>query len=132
MGGYCIVAVTPGNGFVFQYDSSGTVGQLESISQAGSTVYPCWLRLKRSGNQFSAYYAGSDKNWKQIGGAIVPQAVASASNICLFSTAHSMQKACGVEFANYNADFHEAKLCNIAGLVSQLLLGKSLDLPIRC
>jgi hypothetical protein len=54
--GDVLVAVTPGNGFVMQWDSDGD-GYLDTSTDTGSTTYPCTLKLERSGSTFTGYYS---------------------------------------------------------------------------
>lgn len=88
-GGYAIVAVTPGNGFTFQYDTTGTQGQLDGYVSTGSATYPCWLRLVKNGTSVSAFYrTATASTWTQIGGARTPLNTDANSQIGLFVTAH--------------------------------------------
>jgi hypothetical protein len=54
--GDILVAVTPGNGFVMQWDSDGD-GYMESSVDVRSTTYPCTLKLERSGNTFTGSFS---------------------------------------------------------------------------
>lgn len=94
-GGFCYVAVTPGNGFLFVNDLSGTIGEAEIKEFSGTTVYPCWLRLRKAGMSFAAYYKTSENGeWTQIGFAQSPQNTSANSHILLFSTSKSTSSTC--------------------------------------
>ncbi|MCQ4080382.1 NEW3 domain-containing protein [Streptomyces sp. RB6PN25] len=90
--GYLIVAVTPGHGYVVQWDSTGN-GQLDSNSAPsneglGTASYPTWLKLVRNGTSYSGYYSTDDKTWTLIDTVSVPSA-ATTQDVGLFSTAHN-------------------------------------------
>ncbi len=62
---YAMVFATPGQGIGFQWrDSSGA--WFNGASFAGGDA-PVWLKLTRSGNDFSAYYSMDGTTWTQIG-----------------------------------------------------------------
>jgi type IV pilus assembly protein PilY1 len=103
--GYCMVAVTPGNGYVFQWDSDANK-YLDSTTTAGTTTYPVWLRLKKVGTTFTGYYSHSSNNpplvneWTQI----ASRTIASANNtqdIGLFVTGHNTADFCEVRFSKF-------------------------------
>jgi hypothetical protein len=90
--GFVILAVTPGHGYVLQWDANGD-GRLDSNSApsgqgSGTTNYPSWLKLTRSGSTFTGYYSTDGATWTQIGTANVPSAAAS-QDAGVFMTAHS-------------------------------------------
>lgn len=60
------LAMTPGNGATFQTRSS-TNGNTNWMNTSGLTA-PYWVRLTRSGNNFTAYRSPNGANWAQIGG----------------------------------------------------------------
>ncbi|GAA1964212.1 hypothetical protein GCM10009838_21850 [Catenulispora subtropica] len=91
--GYLILAVTPGHGYVLQWDSTGS-GQLDSNSSPpdsglGSAVYPSWLKLVRSGSTFTGYYSTDGTTWNQVGTATVP-GVNATQDVGAFMTAHNV------------------------------------------
>ncbi|MEY9904667.1 alpha-galactosidase [Catenulispora sp. MAP12-49] len=90
--GYLILAVTPGKGYVLQWDSTGS-GQLDSNSSAsnsglGTAAYPSWLKLVRSGSVFTGYYSTDDVTWTEVGTATVPGTHAT-QDVGTFMTAHN-------------------------------------------
>lgn len=90
--GYLIVAVSPGHGYVMQWDANGD-GQLDTNSApsgqgTGTTTYPSWLRVIRSGTTFTGYYSTDDTTWTQLAVANIPSA-APNQDVGVFSTSHS-------------------------------------------
>jgi hypothetical protein len=90
--GFVILAATPGHGYALQWDANGD-GQLDSNSApsgegTGTTSYPSWLKLTRTGTTFTGYYSTDGSTWTQIGSADVPSAAAS-QDAGVFSTAHA-------------------------------------------
>jgi len=72
--GYVVVAVTPDNGFVLQWDADGN-GYLDggrSTLKAGSTQYPVRLRLERHGTAYTGSYRLESQDWQSIGTVTVP------------------------------------------------------------
>lgn len=89
---YAFALVTPGNGVAFHYRA--TAG---AASAANATVNwvaaPCWLRLVRSGSNFTAYYA-TDNNgvagaWVQIGTTQAVTFTGAANTVGLAVTSKS-------------------------------------------
>src|SRR5438552_13720377 len=62
---FAAVVVTPGGGVQFLW-RSGDGGTLGSSTVSGQTA-PLWVRLSRSGNNFTAYYGTNGSTWTQIG-----------------------------------------------------------------
>jgi regulation of enolase protein 1 (concanavalin A-like superfamily) len=98
--GFVTVAATPGHGYVLQSDANGD-GQLDSSSAAGSTSYPSWLRLTRTGTTFTAAYSTDGTTWTTIGSVGVPSA-ATTQDVGVFATAHSSTVG-EVDFAHFTA-----------------------------
>jgi type IV pilus assembly protein PilY1 len=115
--GYCMVAVTPGNGYVFQWDSDANK-YLDSTTSTGTTTYPVWLRLKKTGTTFTGYYSHSSNNpplvneWTQIDS----RTIASANNtqdVGLFVTAHNTSDFCEVRFSKFYLYDHSLPIYTI-------------------
>jgi hypothetical protein len=90
--GFVILAATPGHGYVLQWDSDGD-GQLDANSApsgegTGTTSYPSWLKLTRTGTTFTGSYSTDGSTWTRIGTADVPSAAAS-QDAGVFATAHA-------------------------------------------
>lgn len=58
---YALLAVTPANGISFQYNFNGDGGS------ATYTFPNAWLKLKRSGNVFTAFSSANGVDWTQTG-----------------------------------------------------------------
>jgi hypothetical protein len=100
-GGYCLVAVTPAQGFTFQWDASGVVGELETHTEIMDVAYPCWLRLTKVGTLFHAYYkTTAGGTWVSIGSA-TPQSTAANSQVALFSCSHTVTTTCTAVFDDF-------------------------------
>ncbi len=69
---YAFVAVTPGSGVTFQYRATESTAAVVKATLNGVAA-PCWLRLVRSGNNFTAFYAtdtrGTAGAWQAVGAA---------------------------------------------------------------
>lgn len=78
------ILITPGNGITFQRRvlSGGTS---TSTVAAGQSV-PKWLRLKRSGNSFFAYYSTNGSDWVLVGSDTVN--MSGTVNVGLALTSH--------------------------------------------
>ena len=77
--GYAIAAITPGNGYTFQWDSGGGNGYLDDHSTtygSPSSSYPSYIRLVKVGTTFTAYYKmpGGGNPWVQFGTQIIGSA----------------------------------------------------------
>jgi hypothetical protein len=88
--GYAMVAVTPGNGVAFQWDSDGD-GRLDGNVNTGTTpAGPVWLRLVRGGTgggTVTAAYSTDGTTWTTVGNATVPGAAAT-EDVGVFTSAH--------------------------------------------
>ncbi len=66
-GGLVRVAATAGGTCRFMRDDSDPVGLFDHGSNRGEVRYPCWLRLLRQGNTYSAYYRSADSGlWEPV------------------------------------------------------------------
>ncbi|MDB5103529.1 MAG: putative pilus assembly protein [Fibrobacteres bacterium] len=89
-GGYVLVDATPANGFHAFFDGAGTQGTLDTHVDVGTSAYPVWLRLARTGLRFSAWYrTGSLGGWVPIAEGFSAQGTASASQLALVSLSHN-------------------------------------------
>ncbi|MQM25337.1 PQQ-dependent sugar dehydrogenase [Glycomyces albidus] len=77
---YAAIAVTPGNGAHFQADFGIDGGGFAYTEGAA------WLRLTRSGNEFTAELSPDGLAWTVIGSATVP--MPADARVGLFSTSH--------------------------------------------
>ncbi len=83
---YAYVFVTPGNGVRFEYRTAAGAASA-SAGQVGGAA-PAWVRLFRSGNQFTGYYSTDGRSWTQIG-ASPTLAVSGTALAGLAVTAHN-------------------------------------------
>ncbi|MCC7474510.1 MAG: DUF1349 domain-containing protein [Pirellulales bacterium] len=60
------VYTTPSSGVTMQRRSS-TNGNSSSQSTSAFAFSPTWIRIKRAGNTFTAYYGSDGVNWTQVG-----------------------------------------------------------------
>ncbi|MFI7229530.1 alpha-N-acetylglucosaminidase TIM-barrel domain-containing protein [Nonomuraea angiospora] len=74
--GYANIAVTPGHGCVFSWDSDGN-GQLDSYAEVGGFAPPVHVRVGKSGDRLTGSCSSDGRNWAVIGAARVPGAGAT-------------------------------------------------------
>ena len=86
--------VTPGNGVNFQWRAT-TGGSCGSIGVGGITA-PVWVRLTRTGTNFTAYYGADGLNWTPIGTNTI--AMSSTVRAGLEVTAHNNGALCIAAF----------------------------------
>jgi regulation of enolase protein 1 (concanavalin A-like superfamily) len=95
---HAIVVVTPGNGVAFEYRSEAGGDSLEEALQNGVTA-PQWVRLTRSGNNFTAEYSTNGTSWQPLGLPItIPMLADVYVGLCL--TSHNVNATCTAEFSN--------------------------------
>ncbi|WP_035242487.1 PilC/PilY family type IV pilus protein [Desulfobacter vibrioformis] len=101
--GYCMVSVTPGNGYAFQWDNNNN-GMLDKYTNTGSSDPPCWLKLVKTkeGNDywFEGFYSTDGTDWIPI----ESKAMGTAQNlqdVGLFVTSHDAGTPCTVQFENF-------------------------------
>lgn len=86
--GYALVAVTPRDGVVFQWDADGD-GFVESSAAARvDTFRPVWVALDRSGDQVSASYSFDGANYVPIGETVALTGATAVQDAGIFSTSH--------------------------------------------
>ncbi|WP_370468433.1 NEW3 domain-containing protein [Streptacidiphilus sp. P02-A3a] len=103
--GYVILAEAPGEGYVVQWDSTGS-GQLDSNSApadsgSGTASYPTWLKLVRSGDTYTGYYSTDDSNWTLVGTATAPGATAT-QDVGVFTSSHSAGTIGEADFSDFS------------------------------
>ena len=95
--GYCVISVTPDNGFSFQWDDDGN-GYLDGNTTGGSPSPPdSWVRLTKEGNLFTAYYSTDGTSWIELESEPLGSANAS-QDVGLFVTSHTSSEVCSVHF----------------------------------
>ncbi|MEH0516850.1 right-handed parallel beta-helix repeat-containing protein [Streptomyces sp. B21-079] len=85
--GYAVMAVTPGNGVVREYDSNGD-GYLDTEAKITGIKAPVWLRLTRTGNQVSGYYSTNGTTFTQVGSAVNLSGANATEDAGVFHSAH--------------------------------------------
>ncbi|MDP3893378.1 DUF1349 domain-containing protein, partial [Nocardioides sp.] len=86
--GYALLGIRPNNGVEFLRDTDGN-GQLDASTAAGSTSYPIWLKLKRDGDQLTAFRSPNGSTWTQVGVPAVLPGVVSPQDVGMVTVAHS-------------------------------------------
>ncbi|HYS34359.1 MAG TPA: NEW3 domain-containing protein, partial [Pseudonocardiaceae bacterium] len=100
--GYVLLAETPGNGYILDWDANGD-GQLDSQDGGNQTsVWPSWLKLVRSGTTYTGYYSTDNVHWNLVGTASVPSAAAT-QDVGVAMTSHSADVTGEVDFNNFTA-----------------------------
>jgi hypothetical protein len=82
--------VTPGAGLKFIYRTA-TNGSLTTVSVSGAV--PCWVKLVRSGSQFSAYRSSDGVNWTLIGSKSISMASSAYVGLAVGSKTTSLSTA---------------------------------------
>ncbi len=95
--GYCVMSVTPGNDFNFQYDDDNN-GYLEGSTTGGNPSPPdSWVRLTREGDVFTGYYSTDGTSWIELRSETLGSAAAS-QDVGLFVSSHTSGTLCEVHF----------------------------------
>ena len=94
---YACLAVTPSSGITFQRRTA-TGGSSASTVDTGFTA-PYWVKVVRSGNNFSAYRSADGLSWTQVG---TTQTITMASTVYvgLAVTSHTASAVCTSTFTN--------------------------------
>jgi regulation of enolase protein 1 (concanavalin A-like superfamily) len=92
-----MVAVTPGNGVSFQW--RGTTGGGSDLANQTGISAPHWVRLTRSGNDFTAEHSTNGATWETLGTpANIPMAASVYVGLAL--TSHNTGATCRARFSN--------------------------------
>jgi regulation of enolase protein 1 (concanavalin A-like superfamily) len=100
--GHVILAETPGNGFLLDWDSDGD-GLLDQQASVATAVYPAWLKLVRSGSTFSGYYSTDGATWNLVGTGNVPSAAAT-QDVGVYAISHAPRTTAEVDFSGFTTD----------------------------
>ena len=68
---YAMAFVTPSSGLAFQQRSTAA-GLATSVLIVPWHAAPCWLRLEREGNTFTAFYSANGTAWTAMGSTVIP------------------------------------------------------------
>ncbi|MEO6475629.1 TIM-barrel domain-containing protein [Luteolibacter sp.] len=93
----CLLAVTPANGVTFQYrtTASGTT----AFNQTTGITAPCWLKIARTGNTFTAYRSADGSVWTQHASATLSNMPATAY-FGLVLASHTNSAPVGASFSS--------------------------------
>ncbi|WP_161490306.1 ThuA domain-containing protein [Agromyces aureus] len=86
--GYAMVGIRPSGGIEFLTDPDGN-GQLSASVQGGTTSYPTWVKLKRSGADYTAYFSKNGTTWTQVGGTVALGGAATVQDVGMFTVSHA-------------------------------------------
>ena len=100
--GYAMVGIRPSNGVEFLTDPDGN-GQLNQSFAGGTTSYPTWVRLKRDGASYTAWFSKNGTTWTQVGGAVTLTGAADTQDVGMYTVAHATT-AGSAEFADFAID----------------------------
>lgn len=96
---HAMTVVTSGNGAAFQRRLANG-GSSSHTGTAGSTPY--WVRLERSGSNFTSYVSSDGSAWTQVGTASI--AINSTVFVGLIVTSHNDGTLCTAPFDNVNVE----------------------------
>ena len=99
--GYCVIAELPQYGWQFLYDNDSN-GYLESSYSAGTTTYPCYLKLTKLGTSFTGYYSLNGLNWIEVGNATLSDANLTQI-VGMFVCSQKNDTLCSVKFDHFKA-----------------------------
>lgn len=97
--GYCVISVTPGNGYAFQYDNNDN-GFLDHNSNTGSSSYSVWLKLEKEDSTYTGYYSTDGSSWTEVHSKNF-SSVKSIQDVGIFVTSHSDENDCTVDFESF-------------------------------
>jgi hypothetical protein len=98
-----IVAVTPENGFIIDWDHNGD-GFLSEHAGMGTTTYPCELRVRKYGTEFTADYStDGGSTWTEVGRVSISN-VQDTQDIGIFATSHDVNTKSTAEFADFQTN----------------------------
>lgn len=73
--GYAFMALTPGNGVLFQHRLAK--GSTTSNVRRSGIIAPYWVRIAKSGTTFTGYVSTNGSTWSQVGSVSLPGMPAS-------------------------------------------------------
>jgi hypothetical protein len=86
--GMSFTAVTPSNGYDFEWQSSSSYIGTDSNIKSGTVTFPTYLKLIRNNTYFSGWYSTNGKDWNQIGSPVIPLAVEDFQYVTLLELPH--------------------------------------------
>lgn len=100
--GYVVCGVTPTDGFLMEWDADGD-GYLDTTRRAGETSYPCRLRLRRDGDEFTGAYSVDGETWTRIAAVTLTDA-AGTQDAGMFVTSGTADETSEVEFEAFGVE----------------------------
>lgn len=89
---YAMMAVTPSNGYAFQYNFDGHVS-------GGSYTFPnAWVKLTRNNEMLKGYVSSDGQTWTEVGTYTV--SMQTAVQVGMFVASHNVSEPCTVTFDN--------------------------------
>jgi hypothetical protein len=107
---YAFMFPTPDGRRAFQNRPSVAAGAISAHSATGEVAYPCWVKVERKGNEFTAYYSTDGDNWivqpdtENTGTdqSPNPQTIFMSGPVCIGLALSSNNGAGGVCFAEFS------------------------------
>jgi regulation of enolase protein 1 (concanavalin A-like superfamily) len=101
--GDLVLAVTPENGFVMDWDDNGD-GYISEHRESGSTSYPCRLRLEhRDGEYTGSYSTDGGETWTTLATTTLDE-VGLTPDVGCFATSHVSGTRGTVEFGGFSVE----------------------------
>jgi len=94
---YALALVTPASGIAFQQrDHPGA--SVSEVLHVPNQAAPCWLRLARQGNTFTASSSVNGTSWTTMGSATIPMGSQAYAGLAVCS--HNDKTLCQAQFDN--------------------------------
>jgi hypothetical protein len=98
--GDVIVAATPANGFIMDWDEDGD-GYISTHNEDGSVSYPCHLRLRRSDGEYTGEYStDGGRNWTTLASTTIDDAD-DTQDVGIFAMSHDEDTRSTVAFSEF-------------------------------
>ena len=110
------VLVTAGNGVEFAYRSAA--GGTTTVSIVTGITAPTWLKLVRSGAQFSGYYSSDGVTWNQVGTKVSLAAIPTSAQAGLAVTSFNQGTGATAQFTNVAVAANTAPTVAVAASVN--------------
>ena len=102
---YVMVFVSPLSGVSFQ-QRDRTAGWASVVQTASNLSAPCWIRLTRQNNDFTAYSSADGKSWETIGSTTVSMENPAFAGLAVCS--HQAGTLCRATFDNVTVEVRQA------------------------
>lgn len=99
--GYAVLAATPGNGVVLQWDNSSSGGLNAYDATSSGITAPVWLKLVRDNSTVTGYYSSDGSTWTFVGTASLTGAH-STEDVGLFASSHDTGVTGQATFSNFS------------------------------